>query len=134
MCEEDKNIYKQVEDKPKIVVSNKNDLEGESGEPCDIRVSAKTGENIAALKAMMLEKSMAGYDTDAAFLIERRHYDALSAAREEVAQAIALCGHAPLDLLGVHLKAAWDKLGEISGKTATEEIINEIFAKFCVGK
>lgn len=134
MSEEDAEIYSQVADKPKIVVSNKNDLQGEGGEKCDIRVSAKTGENIAALRAMMLEKSMAGYDTDAAFLIEKRHYDALACALAEINEAVSLCGNVPLDLLGVHLKAAWDKLGEISGKTATEEIINEIFSKFCVGK
>lgn len=134
MSEEDAEIYRQVADKPKIVVSNKNDLQGEGGEKCDIRVSAKTGENIAALRAMMLEKSMAGYDTDAAFLIEKRHYDALACALAEINEAVSLCGNVPLDLLGVHLKAAWDKLGEISGKTATEEIINEIFSKFCVGK
>lgn len=134
MSEEDRRIYSQVADKPKIVVSNKTDLETDGGERCDIRVSAKTGENIAALKAMMLEKSMGGYDTDAAFLIEKRHYDALAAALAEVKEAARLCGRVPLDLLGVHLKAAWDKLGEISGKTATEEIISEIFAKFCVGK
>lgn len=134
MSAEDFEIYEQVKEKPKIVVSNKNDLEGDGGEKCDIRVSAKTGENIAALKTMMLERSMAGYDTDAAFLIEERHFNALSAAFSELETALSLCGGAPLDLLGVHLKAAWDKLGEISGRTATEEIINEIFSKFCVGK
>ena len=67
-------------------------------------------------------------------LIEKRHFDALSGALAEVKEAEMLCGKVPLDLLGVHLKAAWDRLGEISGKTAAEEIINEIFAKFCVGK
>ena len=73
-------------------------------------------------------------DTDAAYLIEKRHYEAFAAAAEEVKAAFGLAGKVPLDLLGIHLKAAWDKLGEISGRTATEEIINEIFAKFCVGK
>ena len=71
---------------------------------------------------------------DSRFLIEKRHFDALSGALAEVKEAEMLCGKVPLDLLGVHLKAAWDRLGEISGKTAAEEIINEIFAKFCVGK
>ncbi len=134
MCSEDREVYERVQDKPKIVVANKNDLGAEEGQPCDIRVSAKTGENIGALREMMLQKSMAGYDADAAFLIERRHYDALAAAKEELERALSLCGRAPLDLIGVHLKAAWDKLGEISGRTATEEIIDEIFSKFCVGK
>ena len=134
MRPEDREIYASLKDRAKIVVANKTDLSAAEGESCDIRVSAKTGENIRALKEMMLEKSMAGYDTDAAFLIEKRHYDALSGALFELNEARGLCGKAPLDLLGVHLKAAWDKLGEISGKTATEEIINEIFSKFCVGK
>lgn len=134
MCAEDRAVYERIADKAKIVISNKSDIAEEGGEAADIRVSAKTGENIAALKTMMFEKSMGGYDSDAAFLIEKRHYDALAGALSEVKQAQTVCGKVPLDLLGVHLKAAWDKLGEISGKTATEEIINEIFSKFCVGK
>ena len=40
----------------------------------------------------------------------------------------------PLDLIGIDVKEAWDALGEITGETATEAIIAEIFAKFCVGK
>ena len=40
----------------------------------------------------------------------------------------------PLDLVSIDVKSAWDSLGEITGKTATEEIINNIFSKFCVGK
>ena len=48
--------------------------------------------------------------------------------------AKASVGVAPLDLLAIDVKDAWDYLGEISGKTATEEIINNIFSKFCVGK
>ena len=39
-----------------------------------------------------------------------------------------------LDLLAIDIKDGWDALGEISGKTATEEIIDNIFSKFCVGK
>ena len=40
----------------------------------------------------------------------------------------------PLDLIGIDVKEAWDALGEITGETATEAIIEEIFSKFCVGK
>ena len=100
----------------------------------DIRVSAKTGENIQTLKQMMLEKSLQGYSADAEYLIEQRHYFALGKALEGVEAAYRACGNAPLDLLGIDLKAAWDALGEISGMTANEAIIDEIFAKFCVGK
>ena len=82
----------------------------------------------------MFELCMEGYDSDAQFLIEERHYNALSRAEGEMRQALELCGSVPLDLLGIHLKAAWEALGEISGETANEAIIDEIFAKFCVGK
>ena len=40
----------------------------------------------------------------------------------------------PLDIVAIDIKDGWDALGEISGKTATEEIINDIFSRFCVGK
>ncbi|MGN1052407.1 MAG: hypothetical protein ACI4SH_03345 [Candidatus Scatosoma sp.] len=39
-----------------------------------------------------------------------------------------------MDLLSVSLQSAWEILGEITGETASEEIVGEIFAKFCVGK
>ena len=40
----------------------------------------------------------------------------------------------PLDLSSIDIKEAWQYLGEISGKSASEDVINEIFSKFCVGK
>ena len=49
-------------------------------------------------------------------------------------EAIMACDFQPLDLIGIDVKEAWDALGEITGETATEAIIEEIFAKFCVGK
>lgn len=135
MSAEDRAVYAAVAEKPRLVVYNKTDLnETLAGPPADIRVSAKTGENIPLLREKMFELCMRGYRTDAEFLIEERHYGALSRAEGEVRQAYALCGEAPLDLLGIHLKAAWEALGEISGETANERIIDEIFAKFCVGK
>ena len=135
MSAEDRAVYAAVAEKPRLVVYNKTDLnETLAGPPADIRVSAKTGENIPLLREKMFELCMRGYRTDAEFLIEERHYGALSRAEGEVRQAYALCGEVPLDLLGIHLKAAWEALGEISGETANERIIDEIFAKFCVGK
>ena len=106
---------------------------GESDPPADIRVSAKTGENIPALRERMFSLCMEGYSADG-FLIEERHYAAVRRALAELNEALAVCGKVPPDLLGVHLKAAWDALGEISGETANERIIDEIFSKFCVGK
>ncbi len=132
--EEDRRIYASLPGR-RLVVYNKADLAdaGECDPPADIRVSAFTGENIPALRARMFELCMEGYAADG-FLIEERHYAAVSRALSELEEAHAVCGSVPPDLLGVHLKAAWEALGEISGETANERIIDEIFAKFCVGK
>ena len=135
MTQEDKSIYAAVEGRRRLVVYNKSDLGDAALEvPADIRVSAKTGENIPLLRERLFETCMEGYTADAAFIIEERHYAALSRALEELRTAHSLVGKIPPDLLGVHLRAAWEALGEITGETANERIIDEIFAKFCVGK
>lgn len=134
LTQEDYEIYKKVKEKTHIVVYNKSDISSVSCDIADIKVSAKTGENIQTLKDMIAEKSLDGYDADAEYLIEQRHYFALCSARDCLNEALLACGNAPLDLLSIDLKRAWDYLGEISGVTASEKIIDEIFAKFCVGK
>ena len=40
----------------------------------------------------------------------------------------------PIDIIQINIKDAWDSLGEITGETVSENIINEIFSKFCLGK
>ena len=69
-----------------------------------------------------------------AFLIEERHYNALIRAIAIVKGAIVACGREPLEIVALGVKEMWDVLGEITGETATETIIGEIFSKFCVGK
>jgi tRNA modification GTPase len=101
----------------------------------DIYVSAKTGENLAELKELIFNKSVgAGIDLNGDFLCEERHFNALTRAKEKLTSAKLAIGLVPLDMLAIDIKDGWDALGEISGKTATEEIINDIFSKFCVGK
>ncbi len=138
---EDREVYERTEGSRRIVVYNKTDIGGKEpsakgGEkpPADIRVSARTGENIAALRELLYARGLEGVRTDGAFVIEARHHNALERAAKELAEAAALCGTLPPDLWGVHLRAAWEALGEITGETANERIIDEIFSKFCVGK
>ena len=118
-----------------IKIINKSDIDTDDTETdADVRTSAVTGEGIERLKALLYEKSFLDSSEDAAFLIEQRHFDALIRAKEHLQQAIIACDSEPLDLIGIDVKAAWDALGEITGETATEAIIEEIFSKFCVGK
>ena len=133
--EEDGRVLQMLKGKPLIKVFNKADLtKDETDTDADVHTSAVTGEGIQRLKQLLYDKSFTSLGEDAAFLIEERHYDALKRCEASLANAITACGTQPLDLIGIDVKSAWDALGEITGETATEAIIQEIFSKFCVGK
>ena len=136
MDEEDARVLQMLQDKPLIKVFNKVDLTSDETETdADVHTSAVTGEGVERLKNLLYEKSFGARGEDAAFLIEERHFNALQRAKESLQKAIAACHMGqPLDLIGIDVKEAWDSLGEITGETATEAIIQEIFSKFCVGK
>jgi tRNA modification GTPase len=134
LSEEDARVMQMIEGKPIIKIINKADLlNDDTPNDADVMVSALTGEGIAKLKRLLCEKSF-GNSLQEAFLIEERHFQALSRAQEALIRAIHACAVSPLELVAVDVKEAWDALGEITGETATETIIGEIFAKFCVGK
>lgn len=131
--EEDAAVLESLKGKPIIKVMNKIDLEGGIESDADILVSAKTGEGIPRLKSLMKEKSVVSYAEDSAYLIEERHYAALKRSLASAKKARE-SENLPLELISLDVKEAWDALGEITGETATEAIISEIFSKFCVGK
>ncbi|MBQ7323229.1 MAG: tRNA uridine-5-carboxymethylaminomethyl(34) synthesis GTPase MnmE [Clostridia bacterium] len=135
MDEEDKRVLEMVQDKPLITVVNKVDLsEGIALDGADVYTSALTGEGMEKLKQLLYQRGFGARTEDAAFLIEQRHFDALERAKASLQKAIHACAVEPLDLIGIDVKEGWDALGEITGETATEAIITEIFEKFCVGK
>lgn len=134
ITEEDEKIYASVKDKNVIFVVNKTDLSDEKDERADVYISAASGENVEELKKMLYERFVGKVDTNADYLCEERHLAALSLARDKISSALSVLGKEPLDILAIDVRAAWQSLGEITGKTATEEIINNIFSKFCVGK
>ena len=133
--EEDKAIYNEVKDKNLIVVQNKSDLIDNKIDIAELLISAKQGESLEELKGLMYEKTVGGgMDLNGDFLCEERHYEALVRAKNHLSQAIDTVNDAQLDLLAIDVMDAWSALGEITGKTASEEIINDIFSRFCVGK
>lgn len=134
ITEEDEKIYASVKDKNVIFVINKTDLSDEKDDRADIYISAASGDNVEKLKKMLYERFVGKVDINADYLCEERHLAALSAARDKISSALSVLGKEPLDILAIDVRAAWQSLGEITGKTATEEIINNIFSKFCVGK
>ena len=118
----------------KLIIINKVDLTTPKSE-CDLVVSAKTGKNIEKLKQLIFEKTVNGkIYADGDFLTNTRHITLLKEARDALQDTLNNCNSTTLDCLAVTLMQAWNKLGEITGETANEKIINEIFAKFCLGK
>ena len=71
---------------------------------------------------------------DKAYIIEERHYSALKRAVCALECAVGNIDAYTPDILAIDIKEAWDCLGEITGETANENIINTVFEKFCVGK
>ncbi len=116
-----------------IRVFNKCDIYG-SQSGVDINISAKTGEGIDELKAQLVSKCMDGYAQDGSYVLEERHANALQRAKTAVENALSNMDYMPLDMISTDLRNCWEILGEITGQTANEDIINTVFAKFCVGK
>ncbi len=123
--------YEFPENTPVITVASKCDIAKGEGDVC---VSSVTGEGISRLKELLYERGF-GRENDGAYLMEERHFRAVEEALFAVERAIkAVADLMPAELYAIEIKSAWDALGTLSGETATEAIIGEIFAKFCVGK
>jgi len=132
---DDLKIYEFVKELNLIVVQNKLDKNNKKCDFADICVSALKKQNLEKLKEHLYQKTIgSGIDLNGDFLCEERHYEALTRAEDKFTQALNNIDLVPLDILSIDIKDGWEALGEISGKTATEDIINNIFSKFCVGK
>ncbi len=120
-----------------IVVRNKIDLTGESpGDHGDaIRLSAKTGAGIDALRLRL--RGTAGYRDlgEGAFTARRRHVDALGRAAQhfELGRELLETRRAG-ELLAEELRLAQQALGEITGAVSADDLLGRIFSEFCIGK
>lgn len=122
---------------PVLVVRNKIDLSGDSAGCSDmeVRLSAKTGEGIDALRTRLRE--LAGYKDlgEGAFTARRRHVRALRRAAEHFATGRrALDETRAGELLAEELRLAQEALGEITGAVSTDDLLGRIFSEFCIGK
>ena len=132
--------------KPTLVVWNKSDVGrmSESASPAHprrlatVHTSALTGAGLDELAQALVRALLGGVPPAAgeAHLVSNpRHRDALRRAHEHLAAAVAgWTGGDPTDLLGGDLTAALNALGEITGETVGDDLLDLIFARFCVGK
>jgi tRNA modification GTPase len=113
-------------------VANKIDLPSKTELPVGaIGVSALTGEGIAALTAALAARVGAEYDVAAPLLTRTRHRTALEAARDALHRSFA--AELP-ELRAEDLRLAWRSLGRITGHADVEDLLDVIFADFCIGK
>ncbi len=101
------------------------------------RVSSKTGEGLDLLRAGISKFLVGDYlpSSDSVMLTERRHLEVLLMCLDSLDRASNFFGDtSSLELLAFDLREALFSLGQISGVTTTEEILDDIFSGFCIGK
>ena len=144
--EKDRLAFEAVRERPHLVVVNKLDLPAKtageefSGASCGkgvLRVSAKTGEGIDGLVEAIAREFSAGEGAVLAQgpLTRERHRRAVEKALEALARASesAAAGMSP-EFAAADVREASRALAELVGEIAPEEILNEVFSRFCIGK
>ena len=132
---EEKEILRSVEGSKVLYVFNKDDKPHAKDDREGIFVSAKTGEGIERLKKEIVDRVIGGeIDFSGNIVTDSRHYDALKRAYFSLTQAKEGFDEEPAECLLVDMRDAYSALGEITGNTADESIVNAIFSKFCLGK
>jgi tRNA modification GTPase len=127
-------------DTPVITVTNKIDLSGEApglvkGSANSLRLSAKTGDGVDALRRAICE--LAGYqDTgEGAFTARRRHIDALEQAQAHFSAGVAALEQSRAgELLAEELRLSHQALAGITGSFSSDDLLGRIFSEFCIGK
>jgi tRNA modification GTPase len=120
-------------DAPRIEVFNKADLAPGFVAPAGgVAVSAKTGAGLDALRQAILEAAGWSSTGESVFLARERHLRALARASAHLTSAKAESGR--WELFAEELRLAQASIGEITGAVSADELLGEIFARFCIGK
>ena len=145
--DEDELVAEMARSKPAVAVLNKADLTREIS--CDdvkaltdpapmVEVSALTGVGLGELSARigdLLFGSGENVPDDEAVIFRTRHRDAARRAKADVSRAEeALVNGSPLEIVACDLVAAAAALAEITGEITSEDVLDKVFADFCLGK
>jgi tRNA modification GTPase len=125
-------------DKDRIITAlNKIDLDPDNNNKADVKISVKDNVGLDELLELLKNKSLgSGAFTEKSAVINNvRHYNALSKAKNDLLDGInSLNNNLSGEFVSVNLRAAEDSLSEIIGVVTTDDILNNIFGKFCIGK
>ena len=134
LTDDDKEIYELIKDKLHIEVANKYDLV-EKREEGKFYISTKTGEGVKELREMIKEKVCNFSLEDTEYITNERQVDCLKKCQESLSKALEAAKINELqDLISIDLKSALLFLDEITGEVITDDILNNIFDHFCIGK
>ncbi|MBP3780419.1 MAG: tRNA uridine-5-carboxymethylaminomethyl(34) synthesis GTPase MnmE [Selenomonas sp.] len=142
---EDEEILALLQGREAIVLLNKSDLQPvvtadelySRAQTEVIELSTKEKSGMEALSRAIQDKVYGGQvlADEGSFVSDERQADILRQADEHLAAALTTIeAGMGLDFISIDLRSAWEKLGEITGETVGEDIIDEIFSKFCIGK
>ena len=102
-----------------------------------VQTSTLTGEGLETLENTLAELVQAGNvsGNESVLITSTRHQEALRRGAEHLNAAIlSLEQKVPLDFVSIDVRAAYDALGEVTGETASEDLLDRIFSEFCIGK
>lgn len=145
LTEEDQKLLELTQDKKRIVILNKadqvakitkKDIQKITDSPI-MTISVLKKQNMIGLEEAIKSLFLQGItDSKSEVMVtNQRQNDLLRKAKQSLIEAIeAINDNMPLDLVQIDLKEAWDSLGEITGDTAPDELITQLFSKFCLGK
>ena len=134
MQEEDKEIYNLVKDKNHIVIANKCDLSSERNTET-VYLSALTGEGVEDLKQSLTNKVCDIEPENLEFVTNSRQQTCLLNAKKALDQALLAANINELqDLISIDVKASLLALDELTGELITDNILDNIFEHFCIGK
>jgi tRNA modification GTPase len=143
---EDEALIKATAAKKRIVVLNKQDLPAQLDQtqlaalvPAEqlIRTSILKAEGVAALDQQIASLFFGGIENSqtTVMVTNSRQIGLLRQAKASLQSVLAgIEAGMPIDLVQIDMTAAWDKLGEITGDAAPDELITQLFSQFCLGK
>ncbi|EVG21559.1 tRNA modification GTPase mnmE [Staphylococcus aureus SJUD6111] len=146
LTQEDYTLYEVVKNEDVIVIVNKMDLEQNIdinevkdmiGDTPLIQTSMLKQEGIDELEIQIRDLFFGGevQNQDMTYVSNSRHISLLKQARQTIQDAIdAAESGVPMDMVQIELTRTWEILGEIIGETASDELIDQLFSQFCLGK
>lgn len=139
--EEDYYAYSFCQQDSAFIVRTKLDLEQHADTAfCrfqEFQISTKTGQGLDGLTSAIADFLLGDYSptSDTVLLTEQRHYDGLMACRHNLESFMrAMDNGMPLECLVLEIREALYHLGQISGETTTDDVLEGIFSRFCIGK